>query len=252
MYVVSRHAELLTTYITPFSFRLKPKKKKRAKMKNEGSKNMSRYYSFRLISYLNKESIEKICKEKCNHYAYIYHDKDTTEEGNPKEPHFHIVCTTKQPKSINSIRREFDDTSGQNTLAKVADDMQLAYNYLTHKDNPEKYQYKTEEITHDDIKYWIKVSKDENTERPSNEEFIKDLFKFNPLQMSKKYGRDYIKNFERYDYFRRYVSEEMQRRNGWWKHEYNEDIDLIEAIYVANEEQEKEQPRYTPIKWEDE
>lgn len=78
-------------------------------------------------------------------YAMAKHDKDLNDQGELKKVHWHVVIICE--------RREF-----QNTLAKrlgldarfvqhpLASEPNGAIRYLTHLDNPEKAQYKREDI----------------------------------------------------------------------------------------------------------
>lgn len=87
-------------------------------------------------------------------YAYILHDKDLWEEdiidettgeikhkmGELKKPHWHVIIVFKNPRSIESIQKELD-------LKHVETCNFYAYaRYLIHKDQPQKYPYKKEEI----------------------------------------------------------------------------------------------------------
>lgn len=87
-------------------------------------------------------------------YAYILHDKDLWEEdvidettgevkhkiGEIKKPHWHVIIVFKNPRSIESIEKELD-------LKHVETCNFYAYaRYLIHKDQPQKYPYKKEEI----------------------------------------------------------------------------------------------------------
>lgn len=165
--------------------------------------SMERYYSFKLISYLSEESIKECLRHKdISHYCYILHDKDVNDDGTPKETHYHILVTVKQQKSLESIRRMFDNGSGINTLAKVIEDIVHDVRYLTHMDDPQKYQYEKSSIVTDGTDYWSKVAKDQTIDN-GNEAFINDLC--NPSisykEMALRYGRDYMKNYRAYHQF---------------------------------------------------
>lgn len=152
---------------------------------------MDRYYSFKVVTYhTDIDVIKSFCKN-CFKYAYILHDKDDTD------PHYHILCTFKQNKSFESVRALMPE--GQNTLVKPMKDKRGDYDYLTHLNCPEKYQYDSSAIVCNDISYFVgKVS-----QSLDNEEFYNDLT--DPTKSLKmlaiRYGRDFMRNFARYREF---------------------------------------------------
>lgn len=90
------------------------------------------------------------------HYASwvcIFHGFDLNEDGSPKKPHFHIIVTFPSTKTMNQIQLMLTDFI-QN-LAPLSEKNSIVANlpgktrYLTHMDNPEKYQY-----SHSDVKIY--------------------------------------------------------------------------------------------------
>lgn len=72
------------------------------------------------------------------------HDKDNNPDGTPKKPHYHIILCFDGPttdKTVNDIMSELNAP-----IAISLESVRGYYRYLTHKDNPEKYQYNQEEI----------------------------------------------------------------------------------------------------------
>lgn len=67
------------------------------------------------------------------------------EEGEVKKAHHHIILCYAGPTTFNNVKRLTVDELGQ-TIPKAIDNVRGAYEYLTHKNNPEKYQYSDEEI----------------------------------------------------------------------------------------------------------
>lgn len=168
---------------------------------------MERYYSFKVVTYHTDIKIIKSFCKNCFKHAYILHDKDDTD------PHYHILCTFKQNKSFESVRAlmhdSFDSVRAlmpdgqslveQNTLVQPMKDKRGDYDYLTHLNCPEKYQYDSSLIVCNDISYFVgKVS-----QSLDNEEFYNDLT--DPTKSLKmlaiRYGRDFMRNFTRYKEF---------------------------------------------------
>ncbi len=163
-----------------------------------------RAYNWRLVSYCNENEIIEFCRKWGSKWEYIKHDKDIDEEGNPKEVHFHINITLREWKSRNKVC-ELVGKSG-NTFAIEMLNKEIAHRYLTHMDNPEKYQYDEENIKSNFV--W----KEKNKEKVSTEEFL-NIIADKKLTMREKaiiLGKDYIRYNKNYDdYVERMLWEEM-------------------------------------------
>lgn len=73
------------------------------------------------------------------------HDCDCNPDGEVKKAHYHVMLMYEGKKSINTIR-ELCSTFGGVGCEKVESKRGYA-RYLCHLDNPEKAQYKTEDVT---------------------------------------------------------------------------------------------------------
>ena len=72
------------------------------------------------------------------------HDKDINPTGEEKKPHYHIILTYENPttyKNVLSFVSQFNCPTPQ-----PLESVRGYYRYLTHKDNPEKYQYNENDI----------------------------------------------------------------------------------------------------------
>ena len=72
------------------------------------------------------------------------HDKDVNADGTKKKPHYHIVFNYKGNKSFEQM-----DEMARVLRAPIPErisGLTGAVRYLTHMDNPEKYQYDNTEI----------------------------------------------------------------------------------------------------------
>lgn len=73
------------------------------------------------------------------------HDKDLEADGQtPKKPHYHLILIYSGPTSFNVVKSLTDQLHAPIPVALEA--VRGYYRYLTHKDNPEKYQYDEKEI----------------------------------------------------------------------------------------------------------
>lgn len=72
------------------------------------------------------------------------HDKDINPDGEPKKAHWHIILFFDGKKSFEQVE-EITEAINAPIPQKTANPKGLV-RYLIHMDNPEKYQYKREEI----------------------------------------------------------------------------------------------------------
>ena len=85
------------------------------------------------------------------------HNKDINPDDTIKKPHFHIIVCFEGPTTYNNILDNickplgcYDDLDKKLygiTIPKRVLSLRGMYRYLTHLDNPEKYQYNQEDIT---------------------------------------------------------------------------------------------------------
>lgn len=89
-------------------------------------------------------------------YAYILHDKDKYEKdemdentkelkhkkGEPKKEHWHVLITFPNPRTENTIK----EIIGNDKIHIEKSSFYQMARYLIHLDNPNKYQYKSQDI----------------------------------------------------------------------------------------------------------
>lgn len=73
------------------------------------------------------------------------HDKDITNEGTLKKPHYHLIFAFDSLKSKEQIF-EICKEIGANEYAEIVHSIKGAYEYTTHANNPEKAQYDKSDI----------------------------------------------------------------------------------------------------------
>ncbi len=88
---------------------------------------------------------EKLEELKALHipFAWVYHDKDTNENGELKKPHFHALMNYGAPTSINNFMKILGDIPA-NGYAEVTGSPRGMFRYLIHEDDPNKFQYSPE------------------------------------------------------------------------------------------------------------
>lgn len=90
------------------------------------------------------------------------HDKDINADNEPKKPHYHIILIYDGPTTYNNVKTLTDSLN--QPIPQPLEQVRGYYRYLTHKDNPEKYQYNENEIktlNGFDILNYIELTKSE-------------------------------------------------------------------------------------------
>lgn len=95
------------------------------------------------------------------------HDKDLLEDGSgkTKKPHYHVIVIYGSPTTYNNVKSLTDSLNSP--IPQALEQVRGYYRYLTHKDNPEKFQYDDSEIFCGggfNIADFIELSKSEVTE----------------------------------------------------------------------------------------
>lgn len=73
------------------------------------------------------------------------HDKDINPTGEHKKEHYHIILCYDGPTTFNNVKTNITDPLGQ-PIPIALEQVRGYFRYLTHKDNPEKYQYNEKDI----------------------------------------------------------------------------------------------------------
>lgn len=76
-----------------------------------------------------------------------YHNMDFTEVGEKKKPHFHVFAQWDGPTTLNNVCTLFGSIAANGVIQPVASARGM-YRYLTHQDNPDKFQYNPADIIH--------------------------------------------------------------------------------------------------------
>lgn len=95
------------------------------------------------------------------------HDKDKLEDdsGKTKKPHYHVIVVYGSPTTYNNVKSLTDNLNSP--IPQALEQVRGYYRYLTHKDNPDKYQYDEKDIQVGggfNIADFINLSKSEVTE----------------------------------------------------------------------------------------
>lgn len=74
-------------------------------------------------------------------FAYAYHDKDITELGELKKPHYHVLICYDGPTTYNSALELAERVKAANGVIQPVGSVRGMIRYFCHLDNADKYQY---------------------------------------------------------------------------------------------------------------
>lgn len=101
------------------------------------------------------------------------HDKDVNADGEPKKAHYHVILVYGNTTTFNNVKSLTDSLN--QPIPQALEQIRGYYRYLTHKDNPEKYQYSDSDIVTFggfDISDFVEMTKSEVTK------YIKEIHAF--------------------------------------------------------------------------
>lgn len=91
-----------------------------------------------------KDSIENLLNnDNVKDYAYILHNKDTTETGEIKKEHYHVFIKYNKPTNKDNISSKF---SIDKSLINYCKDEKAYIIYMSHINENNKYKYPITEI----------------------------------------------------------------------------------------------------------
>lgn len=73
------------------------------------------------------------------------HDKDIDPTGEPKKAHYHVILCYNGPVTFSNVSKHITEPLGQ-PHPQYLQSVKGMHRYLTHKDNPDKYQYDEKDI----------------------------------------------------------------------------------------------------------
>lgn len=91
----------------------------------------------------HKNALDYIIKTYSD-YAYILHDRDYTETGEIKKPHYHVVLKFNNARSLSGLAKELGIK--ENYISITHKSYKYALKYLIHLDEENKTQYGVEEV----------------------------------------------------------------------------------------------------------
>jgi hypothetical protein len=172
----------------------------------------NKYVEFRNLfvrTYCKADVIERLIESiDPDEYAFILHDKDIQPDGSPKMPHYHLLISKRSGIRLTPFIKACDE----NTHISVANSKTFCYEYLTHKNNPEKFAYSSSDVRefHRDVDTYSATTKERYESTYS--QMLDDINTLSRRDMAIKYGRDYMLNYQRYEAFKTVVEDEEASR----------------------------------------
>ena len=115
--------------------------------------NKSKYFCCILYPDSKTYDVDKIIKALAEeHFTFAVspiHDRDLDDDGSLKKGHFHLLLAYSSATTINNIRCWLNACGLPETelhSVRVCASGVGYFRYLTHKDNPEKFQYDVNDI----------------------------------------------------------------------------------------------------------
>lgn len=115
--------------------------------------NKSKYFCCILYPESSTYDVDKFIKSlEEEHLTFALspiHDRDVEDDGSLKKGHYHLLLAYSSATTLNNIRRWFNacgmPESDLHSVRVCASGVGY-FRYLTHKDNPEKFQYDDKDI----------------------------------------------------------------------------------------------------------
>lgn len=177
--------------------------------------NQTRFRRLFIRTYSPEQNVKSFLTKQDRNiqsYAYINHNKDVYDDGSPKEPHIHLLIYSKEGVRLTSLFKYFTE----NTRIEIPVNTFSAFQYLTHENHPEKYQYRPDEVVKHSTPRFYSVAS-ENAEQEAKEEanrlWLEDVQNLTRKELAIKYGRDYVRNEDRYRYFANDILSEARNKS---------------------------------------
>ena len=113
--------------------------------KTQRKADNSRLFTASLKPVWDNKKIDKFIKSMTGSARIwvINHDKDTTGDGELVEAHTHFIIEYETPRKITTVANLLEC---QTNFVEFGDSKHALLRYLTHKDDPEKFQYSDDEV----------------------------------------------------------------------------------------------------------
>lgn len=125
------------------------------------------------------------------------HDKDVNPTGEPKKPHWHVMLMFEGKKSMEQVREIFDLIGGVG--CEKVNSVRGYARYLCHLDNPEKVQYRQEDVRSlggADYAATIGLATDKYKALAEMQDFC-EVYNVNSFYLLAKYAKEHRQDWHR-------------------------------------------------------
>lgn len=114
-------------------------------MEKTSKNEKKREFAFILYPESANDNWKEILSMLQQKVFYVLHDKDIDFDGNLKKPHYHVMIMYDTPRSSSTVSKIAVKCGSNGFLEHVMSKRGYA-RYLCHLDNPEKYQYSSNDV----------------------------------------------------------------------------------------------------------
>lgn len=110
-------------------------------------RGVSRTRNYATVVYLDScadDWLDIIENEKVPVFISPLHDNDVNANGDDKKPHYHVLVMFDSVKTVEQAKAFFEKFGGVG--CEVVNSLRAYARYLCHLDNPEKAQYKIDDV----------------------------------------------------------------------------------------------------------
>lgn len=148
--------------------------------------------------------------DKIKSYAFIYHDKDTLENGEIAKKHYHLYLELYNKRTLSSIAAWFNalpsDNGKDNVYIEKVVSVVNTLRYLIHLDNEDKYQYNSALVRRYCLNYENMIMNVCSTD--GTYDILQDYLSGTAIiEMVRKYGREFLYHYSSYKLFAQDVIE---------------------------------------------
>lgn len=138
-----------------------------------------------------------------SHYAFRVHDLDKNADGSPVKTHYHGCIYSDTHLALSTLIKRFPSVHFETMRGSRKD----GYDYLTHKNNPEKAQYSIDGIITDKAEFWQDTTKN-TAKKDDKDDWVvsavltafenKGRFSYDQMRsFLELYGRDFVFNYNK-------------------------------------------------------
>ena len=181
-----------------------------------------------------KQIIENLCNVAL--YGLILHDKDIAEDGQIKEPHYHLYLKFKNARTFQSIIKQFEGAHIESVINENQSIKYLIHNTSNAKVQG-KYQYSIDELLTNDFNKIQEILKEEDY----HTFIIEDVPKYiangilHPYSFARYFGTNSTK--ANWGMYREIVTSYLNRDDDT----LIEEVDQIKKEQKQQEEQEEQE-----------